>query len=302
MGQDLNDLRYFLQVAEAGGYAAASRATGAPRATLSRRIAALETALGQRLIERTSRSFRLTAGGEALRAAAAPMIAGAEAAIAALEEAKAEPAGQVTLAVAPSVLQLHLDRMLAEYLMAHPKVRLRVISSNRRIDPLRDGVDFVIRAGDPGRAAAGLTALPLARVEHVLALAPALAEDLRPTLHATLERIAPLAWAGEAERASWRLRDAGGAEVLVALKPRLMVEDMAALKRAVRAGLGLALLPEPLIREDLAEGRLIAASLDLRPPAGRIHALHTGSQGMRPAVRSLLDWLARAYGENCSAL
>ena len=74
---------------------------------------------------------------------------------------------------------------------------------------------------------------------------------------------------------------------------------MAGLRLAALQGLGLALLPRVMVAQDLVAGRLTLASFDLRPPDGKIHALHTGKSGMRPLVRHFLDWLLVAYGRHC---
>lgn len=300
MQPDLNDLRLFVQVARAGGYAAASRETGTPRATLSRRIAGFEAQLGHRLIERSSRSFRLTASGEQLLARTEGLLGEAEAAIDALDTPGAAPRGAVRFAVAPSVLQLHLGEMVLEYLAEFPGVDLRIEATNRRVDLLREGFDFAIRAGDPASAAPDQVVLPLARVGHVLALAPELLPKARETLAETLTQIPPLSWAGATGPAHWRLQDRSGRRVTQPIAPRFAVADMALLQAAARAGLGIALLPRVMAAQDLAAGRLVALDLDLQAPEGRIHAVHTGSRGMRPVVRHLLDWLAQAYAARCT--
>lgn len=300
MQPDLNDLRLFVQVARAGGYAAASRETGTPRATLSRRIAAFEAELGHRLIERSSRSFRLTASGTQLLARTEGLVGQAEAAFDALDSPGAAPRGALRFAVAPSVLQLHLGAMVLDYLTEFPGVDLRIEATNRRVDLLREGFDFAIRAGDPATAAPDQVVLPLARVGHVLAISPALLPKVGDTLAGTLRQIPPLGWAGATGPAHWRLQDAAGRMVKLPITPRFAVEDMGLLQQAARAALGIALLPQVMAAADLAAGRLVALDLDLQAPEGRIHAVHTGSRGMRPLVRHLLDWLARAYAARCA--
>lgn len=302
MTHDLNDLRLFVSVAEAGGFAAASRKLGVPRATLSRRITDFEAALAQRLIERSSRSFRLTAAGEALLARAKPFVASAADVFAALDAGSDEPRGECRFSVAPSVLQLDLHRMLARYLSEFPQVRLRIEATNRKVDLLREDYDFVIRAGDPSRAAGDLVALPLAHVSHVLVAAPIWEGQLQRDVSQTLRDVPVLAWAQGDAQPIWTLVDEHGSRHVIPLEPRLSVADMASLKEAALQGLGLALLPHVMVADDLAAGLLIEAPFDLRVPDGKIHALHTGKKGMRPVVHHLLDWLTQAYNRNCEVL
>lgn len=75
---------------------------------------------------------------------------------------------------------------------------------------------------------------------------------------------------------------------------------MAALRIAALRGVGIARMPRILVESDLRAGRLVPVELDLRPPVGRIHAVHLGKKGMRPVVRQLLDWLALAYDSICA--
>ncbi|MGN0932779.1 LysR substrate-binding domain-containing protein [Falsigemmobacter intermedius] len=296
---DLNDLRLFVAVAEAGGFASAARKLAIARATLSRRIADFEAALSQRLIERSSRSFRLTAAGEALFNRARPFVAAAPEVFAALDLVGDTPRGEIRFAVAPSVLQLGLQDMVASYLAEFPQVRLRVEATNRKVDLMREEYDFLIRAGDPGRAIGDLVALPLAHVEHIIVAAPRWQTSLLPDVRQTLETVPTLAWGPADTPSSWHLLDAQGGPHQIKLEPRLSVEDMAGLRVAALQGLGLALLPKVMVAQELAEGRLIAAPFALCAPDGKIHALHTGKRGMRPLVRHFLDWLVVAYSRHC---
>ncbi|MDQ2068240.1 LysR family transcriptional regulator [Xinfangfangia sp. CPCC 101601] len=300
MKHDLNDLRLFVDVAAASSYAKASRLTGVSRATLSRRIAGLEEELGLRLIERSSRTFRLTGPGQQLFDRAKDVVAAADAAFDMLEAEGADPQGEVRFAVAPSVLQLRLNDMIADYLAAFPRVSIQIEATNRRVDLLRDGFDFAIRAGETRSGPLDQVILPFASVEHVLVIAPELTPFLRPTLTETLQQVPSLAWAAAAQPASWRVERSDGTTQPINLSPKLAVEDMAALRIAALRGLGIAMMPRIMVEDDLQAGRLVNIELDMRPPAGRIHAVHLGKKGMRPVVRHLLDWLAAAYQGICA--
>lgn len=298
--RDLNDLRLFVMVVEAGGYAAASRKHAIARATLSRRIAALEEDLGLRLIERSSRSFRLTQPGRLLFEQGQQVVADAATAFAAIDETSAAPKGVVRIAVAPSVLQLKLDAMLGEYLARNPLVQLQIEATNRRIDLAHEGFDFVIRASAAPRAGQDHVILPLAQIDHQLVIAPLWQDHLGDSLAESLRKIPSLAFAATGQPAAWHLQGRGAGLHRLDLEPRLCVEDMQMLRQAAVKGLGMALLPRILAADDLAQGRLVAVDLDLRAPRGRIYAVHLGKKGMRPVVRDLLDHLAAGYGALCA--
>ncbi|MBI1621933.1 LysR substrate-binding domain-containing protein [Aquamicrobium zhengzhouense] len=295
MSHDLNDMRLFVQVAEAGGFAKASRQTGVPRATLSRRIAALEEAMGLRLIERSSRTFRLTGAGDAFFTRAKPAVDLADDAFACGSDVLGEPVGTVRFAAPQSLLQLGLGKMVQRYLADHPRVSIQIEATNRRVDLLREGFDFAIRARESSSAPLDQVIVPFVEVEHVLAVAPSWRKEAGTTVASLIENVPVLAWAAAGEPAMWRLENGDGNLQRIVLKPRLTVEDMALLKDAAIAGLGVALLPRIMVKNELAAGTLVELKLDLKVPRGRLHAIHLGRKGMRPAVSHLLTWLKQEY-------
>lgn len=294
MSHDLNDLRFFTMVAQAGGYAAAARKYGIARATLSRRVAALEEALGQRLIERSSRSFHLTDAGEALFARAREAISQAEAAFACLPGGETALRGRLRLAAPPSLLALGFYRLLVEFLQRHSGIELHIAATNRRVDLRAEGIDLALRVGDPSLAAPDLVVVPFCQIDHVFVHAPSLSLPENRPVSAMLETIPSLAWGPPDQAITWDLEGEGKRRETVALTPRLQVQDMAMLRQAALAGLGLAMMPRFLVAEDLAEGRLVEKSFALSAPTLRIHAVHLGVKHMRPALRVLLDDLKQA--------
>lgn len=294
---DLNDLAYFAHVAEHGGFAAAERATGIPKSKLSRRIAALEAALGVRLIQRTTRRFALTDIGQRMLQHARAMLAEAAAAQALATEQTAAPRGTVRLSCPPALLQHGVGEMLARFLNAWPLVTLRVQASNRNVDVWQDGVDLALRVRAPGAALPQDEVVrPLALSPHVLVAAPALLTSAAPpATPAELARLPTLGLGNSPEEARWLLAGPEGARAEVALQPRLVADDMGALLCAALAGVGCAALPRLLAHGPLARGALQEVLPGWAPPPGLVQAAFASRQGMRPAVRQLLDALAAGF-------
>ena len=294
---DLNDLAYFAHVAEHGGFAAAERATGIPKSKLSRRIAALEAALGVRLIQRTTRRFALTDIGQRTLQHARAMLAEAASVQALAGEQTAAPRGTVRLSCPPALLQLGVGDMLARFLNAWPLVTLRVQASNRNVDVWQDGVDLALRVRAPGAALPQDEVVrPLALSPHVLVAAPALLTSAAPpATPAELARLPTLGLGNSPEEARWLLAGPEGARAEVALQPRLVADDMGALLCAALAGVGCAALPRLLAHEPLARGALQEVLPGWAPPPGLVQAAFASRQGMRPAVRQLLDALAAGF-------
>ena len=294
---DLNDLAYFAHVAEHGGFAAAERATGIPKSKLSRRIAALEAALGVRLIQRTTRRFALTDIGQRMLQHARAMLAEAAAAQALATEQTAAPRGTVRLSCPPALLQHGVGEMLARFLNAWPLVTLRVQASNRNVDVWQDGVDLALRVRAPDAALPQDEVVrPLALSPHVLVAAPALLTSAAPpATPADLAQLPTLGLGNSPEEARWLLAGPEGARAEVALQPRLVADDMGALLCAALAGVGCAALPRLLAHGPLARGALQEVLPGWAPPPGLVQAAFASRQGMRPAVRQLLDALAAGF-------
>ena len=122
--QDLNDLYYFSAVVDHGGFAAAERAMGIPKSRLSRRISALEAALGVRLLQRSTRRFAVTDVGTSVHRHAQAMLAEAQAAREVVDRLSAEPRGSVRVSVPVSMAQQQMPKLLPEFMARHPKVRV----------------------------------------------------------------------------------------------------------------------------------------------------------------------------------
>lgn len=294
---DLNDLAYFAHVAEHGGFAAAERATGIPKSKLSRRIAALEAALGVRLIQRTTRRFALTDIGQRTLQHARAMLAEAASVQALAGEQTAAPRGTVRLSCPPGLLQLGVGDMLARFLNAWPLVSVQLQATNRNVDVWQDGVDLALRVRAPGAALPQDEVVrPLALSPHVLVAAPALLTSAAPpATPADLAQLPTLALGNSPDEGRWRLSGPGGAQAEVPLAPRLVADDMGALLCAALAGVGCAALPRLLAHEPLARGALQEVLPGWAPPPGLVQAAFASRQGMRPAVRQLLDALAAGF-------
>src|SRR3954453_17995785 len=142
--QDLNDYALFAAVILHGGFASAGRAVGMPKSTLSRRIATLEARLGIRLIERSSRRFRVTEIGQAFNDRCRAMLAEAEQAEALVVQAQSEPQGQVRFSCPHGLVEV-LSSGLPAFLARYPKVRLQVIATDRAVDLIAERIDLALR-------------------------------------------------------------------------------------------------------------------------------------------------------------
>lgn len=297
---DLNDLRLFVRVVEAGGFSAAARDGGVPRSRLSRRIAALEEELGLRLIQRSTRAFAVSDIGREFYDHCKAMLVEAEAAVAVIERQHQEPQGQVRIACPPSMVQFQVGPMLARFMARHPKVSVRLESTNREVDILREGLDLAIRVRFPPLEDSDLVVRRLRPDHQHLVAAPGLLEDHRVRLGRAigpddLSALPSLAWDLHAAEHQWDIECPDGARRLVRHAPRLVTPDMAALVEAAAAGVGVCRLPEVVAHAALQSGRLVEVLPGWRPRSGIIHAVFPTRRGLIPSVRLLIDHLAAEF-------
>src|SRR6516165_9002486 len=142
--QPLEGFYYFTQVVDHGGFAPAARALGIPKSRLSRHVMALEAKLNVRLLNRSTRRFAVTEIGQEVYRHASAMLAEADAALEAVEFARAEPRGTIRVSCPVAVAQSMLASMLPDFLGKYPAVRLQLQVSNRRVDVLREGFDVAL--------------------------------------------------------------------------------------------------------------------------------------------------------------
>lgn len=291
--QDLNDLAYFHAVATHQGFSAAARATGVPKATLSKRVAHLEERLGVRLLERTTRRLRLTDVGRSVCEQVEAMLAGAEAAEAVVARAQVEPNGIVRVSCPQALVQDLVIDLLPAFLRRHPKVRVQMKVLNRGADLVEDGVDIAIRARASLDADLNLIVRTLGRSSLILVASQALLDEAGGEL--TVERLADvptLSMDGEHDVVTWTLIGPGGEAREVRHRPRLICTSFDVLRAAAMAGVGVAHLPEHSARALIASGQLVHVLPDWRSPYGIIHAVFSSRKQLVPAVRALIDHLA----------
>nr|WP_163502976.1 LysR family transcriptional regulator [Halomonas socia] len=291
--QDLNDLYYFAQVAEHGSFTAAAHALGMPKSTLSRRITRLEERLEIRLLHRTTRRLTLTDTGRAYLTHCHDLLAAADAAAGVIEQVQDEPRGRVVISSPISLSQTLLARALPEFMLRFPRVEVELDATNRRVDLIAEGVDLALRVR-PRLEDSSLVSRQFAISPGVLVANPELiARFGAPQTPADLERFPSLSMHFADGRYRLTFTDSGGASQSVSLSPRLLTDDMHVLREAAIAGVGIVMLPGFVCHEAVAAGELSIVLPRWQLPNGQVHAVYPYRRGLRPAVRHLIDFLAR---------
>jgi len=294
--QDLNDLYYFVQAVEHGGFAPAGRALGIPKSKLSRRVALLEEKLGVRLVQRSTRRFVLTEVGRLYLKHCQAMLVEAEAAQEAIDSLTAEPAGIIRLTSPVGLLNFHMGEMLARFMARYPKVAIHLEATNRRVDVIGEGLDMAVRVRPAPFEDSELALRVLSDRGQCLVASPALVERSgMPEQPQDLGNWPSLARAVPQESHAWVLENAAGESVTVHHSPRYITTDMLALKSAALAGVGVVQLPLLMLRRELESGSLLSVLPGWQPPREVIHIVFPSRRGMLPSVRALLNFLAESY-------
>lgn len=291
--QDLNDLFYFSQVVEHGGFSAASRALDIPKSRLSRRISQLEEALGVRLLQRTTRRLRLTLAGERYLHYCREMTASARAAEEAMHQLQSQPCGPVVISCPIAIAQQMLAPLLPEFLDTWPSVSVQVLATNRRVDLIREGVDLALRVRTRLDTDAELVVKHLGMASSIIVASPAyLQRHGTPDTPQDLTAHATLSFSDPQPDVRWPLRNSQDEEVQVPVHPRLCCNDFIVLTEAAVRGRGIALLPTVAVHEEMRRGELVQVLADWRSPTGIVHCIYPSRRGMAPAVRALLDFIS----------
>lgn len=298
---DLNDLRLFAAVVAQGGFSAASRALSVPKSRISRRIRALENALGVRLIERSTRRFAVTEIGQDVYRHARAALAEAETIEETAARLKSEPQGLVRVSCPPGA-----DRLLAiglpAFVAGHPKLRIQMVVSNRRMNLIEDGIDVAVRVRDRLDTDADLQIRILGRTVSRLVAAPALLERLGPPAAlADLKRFPTLGHTELPGIDRWTLVGPDGEEQSFAHEPRLAATDFDILHQAAIDGLGVAYLPDLQHRLAVADGRLSVVLPQWTSREAILHLVYTSRRGMLPGVRAVIDFAVQALDINSPA-
>jgi DNA-binding transcriptional LysR family regulator len=291
--QDLNNLYFFAKVVDFGSYTAAAKALGLQTSKLSRRIAALETELGVRLINRTTRRLSLTEAGKTFHRHCLALLEEAQAAKDAMSQILASPQGLVRLSCPTGLLQGGVADILTRFLTKHPRVHIALDATNRRVDVVEEGLDIAMRVRKPPLEDSDLAMRKFGPDEMILVASPGLiAAYGEPQALEGLARMPTLSMTGADGRSTWRFVGMDGEPAELSHSPRLCTDDLSTLRHAALQGIGAALVPHLLVANDLEGGALIRLLPSLKAHIGVVHAVFPSRRGMVPAVRALLDFLS----------
>lgn len=282
---DLLALADFNLVARHGGFGRASRATGRPKATLSRRVAELENSLGVRLLERGSHTPKLTEEGRALYERAGALLAELDEVTQTIASGSGRPRGKLRISAPLLFAQSAMGKLAAGFALKYPEVRLEVTAEDRPVDMVEEGYDLVIRVNpEPDETLIGRIFL---RDRLAVVASP---DVIRP---ANDETVPVVVLSSSKSSASWEVTTAEGLS-RIAIDPVLRLSSIVMVRDAVRAGVGAGRLPLSLVSHDLAAGRLVLWGNAVGPEVA-LWALYPSRRLLSTRVSAFLGYLAEAF-------
>jgi DNA-binding transcriptional LysR family regulator len=289
----LEDMSLFAEVAAAQSFTVAARTSGVPKQTLSRRVAALERALGVQLLRRTTRRLHLTDAGAAYAARCAEIVRIAAEANRAASDVPEVPRGTLRITADPVLGEAFLTDLVVDYARTWPEVRLDVVLTRRRVDLAAEGFDVAFRVGQLDDPTLSAQALGPARVRYCASPAY-LARRGVPRAPGDLPAHDCLV-VSDGEPVRWPFRGARSSRA-IPVSARLTLTSFAMARAAAIGGLGIAIFPEFACAEDLRHGRLASVLDDWVIDVGSVWLVHAGRRVLPARARVFADLARERFG------
>lgn len=290
---DLQALSDFDLVAAHGGFGRAARVSGRSKATLSRRVAELEQSLGVRLIERGSQSLRLTDEGRALHQRTHGLLSEITEAGEAVVLGASTPKGRLRVSAPMVFAHVALPRIGARFALAYPEVQLEIVAEDRKVDPVEDGYDLIIRIDpSPDERLVGRRFL---NDERLIVAPPDMPRPF-PGVDGEETTVKAVLLSATPPTTVWRIGSGTEADIVLRPDPVLRLSSLIMVRDAVLAGAGAALLPKLLVADDIEAGRLAYWGPYAGPPV-EIWALQSSRRLVGAKVRAFLEVVEKAFPE-----
>lgn len=299
---DLNALVIFAKVVEANSFSEAARRLHIPVSTVSRRIAELEDQLGVRLLERSTRRLRLTDAGSDILQQAQRGAELNEAVENIVSNSLSEVSGTLRLSAPPNISDTLLVPLVRAFQASHPNVRVQIFVTQRKVDPIADGIDLMLRVGDLEDSS--LVARRLLRYRHQLVASPAYLDRVgRPKHPRDLLTHRLVAFSLGGPERKWRFESGPDSEAFtLSFAPHLALNDYAGVAAALVAAGGIGDLPPVVCPELVRDGTLVEVMDDWRFPAQDLSLVHLSNRQTSRPVRVFQEFAVRMVPDLFPAL
>ncbi len=290
------DLEAFTAVVESGTFSAAGERLGIAKSVVSRRISQLESRLGSRLMNRTTRRLALTDAGRNFYQRATQILADLDDAEQSVTQEMAELRGSLKLAAPLSFGLLHLTRAITDFLNEHPAIELNLDLNDRNINLVEDGFDMAVRIGKLKDST--LVARRLGTSQHVTCASPAYLQQHGEPVHPDdLQQHVGLQYSNITYKQQWGYVNPEGKTVFGQPQIRIRSNNGDALASAAMAGLGITAGPTFILGNYIKDGSLVALLSGYQRPATGIRAIYPPGRLIPKRVQVFSDFLASRFGD-----
>ncbi len=284
----------FVAVMETGSFTAAADRLGTSSGQASKLVSRLESELGVRLLNRTTRAVSATEAGQAYFGRLRPLLDEFDNLDASIRDASHTPRGRLRLTAPLTFGALELAPTLNAFALRYTQIELDVSFSDRVVNLVDEGYDMAVRVGRPSESS--LVARKLCDVRIVVVAAPAYLEHRgEPQTPGDLSRLECIIDTNFKEPGRWPFRDDRGDPVSADVSGRIRYSNAEACLNAAEAGLGLACVPSFVTGEALRAGRVRRVLQAFEPDPYAVHALYPHSRHLAGKVRALVDFLVERY-------
>ena len=294
MGQ-LEDMTVFIRVVDAGGISRAAEQLGIAKSAVSRRLVDLETRLGIRLLNRTTRTSSLTEAGRGFYERSIKIVDDISELNALASDSNTCLEGTINLAAPLSFGLSHLAPAIDDFLSLHPELTININFSDRQINLIEEGLDLAVRIADLKDSS--LIARKLSPIRTQLCASPEYLkkqgtpetlDDLKhhPLLHYNLSNTS-----------SWKLTDSQGEQHFIHVKAKINANNGDFLKDMAIAGHGILLIPTFISWKAIANGELVPLLSDYMTPQLNAYAVYPQTRYLSQRTRVLIDFLVERFGE-----
>jgi DNA-binding transcriptional LysR family regulator len=292
----LSEMEAFATVVDQGGFTDAAKKLGISKSAVSKHVSSLETRLGARLLNRTTRRVSPTEIGLAYYDRARRVLNDAGEADALVTSMQSAPSGVLRVSVATDFGVNHLSPILGNFLHEFPDITVNMVLNNRYVELISEGFDLAVRIGDLEDSS--LRARKLAETHKQMIASPAYLEEYgRPQRIDDLNEHKLLHYSNQANGSVWKLTAPSGEKRQVRSAGWLTVNDGQSLLTAACNGLGIAFLPDFLYADAMKAGKLVPAIEGLAPEVQGIYAVYPPGRYTQPKVRAFIDFLVESFRE-----
>ncbi|MCO5065080.1 MAG: LysR family transcriptional regulator [Rhizobiaceae bacterium] len=290
----LTRIRAFIEVVDAEGFSAAARKTGRSKALLSKYVRELEDDLGTLLLNRTTRQFSLTEAGHTYFRRASEILRDIDTLADSVRDSSGDVRGRIKLSAPRTFADAAMGQSLIDFAIAHPDIVLDVNLDDRFVDLVEEGYDIAIRISR--LESSSLIARRLAPFGMRLCASPALiARRGRPERPQDLANLPCIIDSNARTLSNWPFRNENGDTFTVQVSGPIEVNSPMAVRAATLAGLGFAIMPDFIVAEDIAAGRLFCMLDEFLPEGGGIFAVYPHRRYLPAKIRAFVDFTAKWF-------